>query len=62
MAASTTPVKTWENILGGDAAKAHREKLRAELKLRLDGGNSVGQLGPARQLKKSGKALRFSGG
>ena len=54
-AVSTTPVnssKMWENVFVGDAqaAKAHQEKLHADLKLRFDGGNGVG---PARQPKKS---------
>ena len=46
MPSSSTPVnifKGWEN---GESGKAYRDKLRAELKIRLDGGQGVGQLGP----------------
>jgi hypothetical protein len=61
MPSSSTPVNTlkgWENILGSESGKAHRDKLRADLKIRLDGGEGVG---PARQprsaeeRKKGGK-------
>jgi hypothetical protein len=40
----------WGDVLHGDAAIEHRDQLRADLKLRLDGGNGVG---PARQAKRS---------
>ena len=40
------------------AAKAHREKLRADLKLRFDGGNGVG---PARQPTKSSERRKKGG-
>ena len=62
-AVSTMPVnssKTWENVFVGDAqaAKAHREKLHADLELRFDGGNGVG---PARQPKKSSEERKKGG-
>ena len=50
---STTPVNTlkgWENSLGSESGKAQRDKLRADLKIRLDGGKGVG---PARQPKSA---------
>ena len=43
----TTPVNTWGK---SDSGKAHRDKLRADLKIRLDGGEGVG---PARQPKSA---------
>ena len=53
MASSVTAVNTstaWGGVLQGVAAKEHRDQLRADLKLRLDGGNSIG---PARQPKSA---------
>jgi hypothetical protein len=52
---STTPVNTlkgWENSLGSESGRAHRDKLRADLKIRLDGGQPEG-VGPVRQPKSA---------
>ena len=43
----TMPVNTWGK---SDSGKAHRDKLHADLKIRLDGGEGVG---PARQPKSA---------
>ena len=52
------PVNTlngWENGLGSasEPGKAHQEQLQADLKIRLDGGQGPGKIGPARQLKSA---------
>jgi len=47
-ASSTVDIDTstgWGGVLHGAAGKEHRDQLRANLKLKLDGGNGVG---PAR--------------
>lgn len=50
----------WGDILQGDAAIEHRDRLRADLKLRLDGGNEDGP-GPARQPKRSAEDRKKGG-
>jgi hypothetical protein len=47
---ATAVITSWGGILHGDAAKEHRDRLHADLKLRLDGGNGVG---PAQQPKSA---------
>ena len=54
---SAVALTAWGN-LQGDAAIEHRNRLRADLKLRLDGGNGVG---PARQPKRSAEDRKKGG-
>ena len=44
----------------GDAARVHQDRLRADLKLRIDGGNGDGP-GPVRQPKRSAEYRKKGG-